>query len=69
MLMRTFRNKNRSAGLAPGTSPWNHRVITERANHVASPVENRYLARLAQHLVNLIEMQFLEHDHLAGILL
>ena len=26
------------------------------------------LARLAQHLVDLVEMQFLEHDHLASIL-
>ncbi len=34
-----------------------------------SAVERLDLTRLAQHLVDLVEVQFLEHDHLARILL
>ena len=38
-------------------------------NLPVSPMERFDLAWLAQHLVDLVEMQLLEHDHLARILL
>src|SRR5436190_23778345 len=60
-------SKTNSASIAGSSS----RKTSRSVSSIVTPLffERLDLARFAQHLVDLVEMHFLEQDHLAGVFL